>query len=181
VSIVGDQAGYRAFVREIRGRAGQTHLPFVAFVLARTCIQVADPPVESGQVTRWAEQAVEGSQVPWYLHALGAAHYRAGQFDKAIKTLEESNRTYSSRGMSDEYKIQNILVLAMAHQRSGNPKEARALLRQAQSSLERALAAKTDGAVPLHSTDWLPIQILRREAESIVLYDPIFPANPLAR
>jgi hypothetical protein len=29
-------------------------------------------------------------------------------------------------------------------------------------------------------TDWLPLQLLRREAEAVILYDPIFPADPFA-
>ena len=53
--IVGDNEGYRATVREIRRRAGHTKDPFVAFVLARTAAMTAEPVVEAGQVTRWAE------------------------------------------------------------------------------------------------------------------------------
>ncbi len=40
--IVGDNHGYRSFVREMRRSAGQTSDPFVAYVLARSCVQVAE-------------------------------------------------------------------------------------------------------------------------------------------
>jgi hypothetical protein len=31
-----------------------------------------------------------------------------------------------------------------------------------------------------NTTDWLPLQILRREAEALIRYDPVFPADPFA-
>jgi hypothetical protein len=45
---------------------------------------------------------------------------------------------------------------------------------------ERIEAAKTDGAVSMPTVDWLPVQVLRREAEAVILYDPVFPADPFA-
>jgi hypothetical protein len=72
-------------------------------------------------------------------------------------------------------------VLAMAHERSGHTVQARALLEDAKRSLNMLEAAKVDGAISMPTVDWLPVQILRREAESVILYDPIFPANPFAK
>jgi len=46
--------------------------------------------------------------------------------------------------------------------------------------MERVEASRIHGAVTLHSTDWLPLQLLRREAEALILNDPIFPADPFA-
>jgi hypothetical protein len=42
-------------------------------------------------------------------------------------------------------------------------------------------AGKTDGAVAFTTTDWLPLQLLRREAEALIRYDPVFPDDPFAR
>jgi hypothetical protein len=42
-------------------------------------------------------------------------------------------------------------------------------------------AAKVDGAVAMPTPDWLALQLFRREAEALILYDPIFPADPFAR
>ncbi len=131
--IVGDKKGYRAFVREMRRREGQTNNPLVAYILARSCIQDPDPVVEPEQVIRWANQAVERDPLPWYLHALGAAYYRAGQLDEAIKWLEESNDGYSKIGIED-YKLQNRLVRAMAYQRLGHQQHARTLLGEVNGS-----------------------------------------------
>jgi WD40 repeat protein/tetratricopeptide (TPR) repeat protein/tRNA A-37 threonylcarbamoyl transferase component Bud32 len=176
--IVGDQAGYRTFVQEMRRSAGLTNSPLVAYVLARSCIQAADPGVEPEQVIRWAEDAVKDDRLPWYLHALGAAHYRAGHLDQAIKWLEESSAGYSR--YRDDSQLQNRLMLAMAHQGLGHAQQARALLEQVKRSWQQIEAARTDGAVSTPSTDWLPLQLLRSEAEALILYDPAFPADPFA-
>jgi hypothetical protein len=44
---------------------------------------------------------------------------------------------------------------------------------------ERVKAAKTEGAVSLHSTEWLRLQLLRHEAQASIL-DFALPANPFA-
>ena len=58
--------------------------------------------------------------------------------------------------------------------------EARAVLAEVQRLWPRIEAAKTDGAVTLPTVDWLPMQVLRREAEALILYDPVFPTAPFA-
>jgi WD40 repeat protein/tetratricopeptide (TPR) repeat protein/tRNA A-37 threonylcarbamoyl transferase component Bud32 len=178
--IVGDDEGYRAFVQDMRRRQGQTKDPLVAYVLARCCVQSPDPIVEPEQVLRWAEAAVEHDRLPWYLHVLGAAHYRAGHLDQAIRHLEEAEAGYAKSTVGEVGQIQDRLVLAMAHERSGHVAQARALLADARRTWGRIEATKTDGAVVLPSTDWLPLQLLRCEAEVLILYDPVFPADPFA-
>ena len=175
--IVGDNEGYRAFVREIGRRAGRSEIPFVAFVLARTASMTAEPVVESAQAVRWAEQAVASDRNAWYLHVLGLAHYRAGQLDRAIQRLEESNA--GDWGEPGD-KHQNQLVLAMAHHRLGHALSARALLDEVERWWKGVEAAKTQLAFR-NTTDWLPLQLLRREAEALIRYDPVFPADPFAR
>ena len=136
----------------------------------------AEPVVEAGQVTRRAEHAVASTSNGWYLHALGLAHYRAGQFVEAIQRLEESN----IGDWAVEGKMQNRLVLAMSHHRLRHTAQLRALLDEVERWWESVEAAKTDGAVAFASTDWLSLQLLRSEAEAVVLYDPVFPADPFA-
>jgi tetratricopeptide (TPR) repeat protein len=178
--IVGDKEGYRKFVQEMRRREGQTSDPFVAYILARSCILAPEPAVEPEQVIRWAESTLRNSRPTWYLHALGAAHYRAGHFDEAIKWINESKAAFSRVKSGDNYNLQNSLVLAMANERLGHAAQARALLAEVQRLWERIEAAKTDGAVSMPTVDWLPVQVLRREAEAVILYDPVFPADPFA-
>jgi WD40 repeat protein/tetratricopeptide (TPR) repeat protein len=179
--IVGDKDGYWSFVREMRRREGHTENPFVAYVLARSCILSDEAVVEPEQVIRWAETALQSGRPPWYLHVVGAAHYRAGNLDQAIKWLEESNAAFIRFNSGDNYKLQNSLVLAMAHQRSSRAAQARAQLADVHRYWKRLEAARTDDAVSMPTVDWLPVQLLRREAEAMILHDPIFPADPFAK
>jgi tetratricopeptide (TPR) repeat protein len=174
--LVGDVAGYREFVREMGRREGRTDDPLVAFILARSCILTPDPVVATEQAIRWAEQAVASGRNPWYLHVLGAAHYRAGHYDEAIRLLGESN----AGDWGEDRKAENRLVLAMAYQRLGEARKARALLGEVAEMWNAIEAEKVDGAVSMPATDWLALQIYRREAEALIL-DAGFPADPFAR
>ena len=174
--IVGDDQGYQAVVRELERRAGRTEDGWQAWVLAVAAVLTAEPVVEPGQAIRWAEQAVAGGQVPWYLHTLGLAHYRAGQFAEAIQRLDESN----AGDWQPSGKMLNRLGLAMAHHRLGHAAQACRLLDEVELWWKGVDPKKTAGAVDITITDWLQLQVLRREAEAVILYDPIFPADPFA-
>jgi Flp pilus assembly protein TadD len=108
------------------------------------------------QVVRWAEQAVSRERLPWYLHVLGAASCRAGQYGRAIELLEES----TASNWSAEGEAQNALVLAIAHKRQGNSVAAAECLDRA-----RALMAGVDRPPP---PDWLGYHVLVREAEALI-------------
>jgi WD40 repeat protein len=174
--LVGDVAGYREFVREMWRREGRTDDPVVAFILARSCIVAPDPVVEPERAIRWAEQAVASERNAWNLHVLGAAYYRAGHYDEAIRRLEESN----AGDWKGDRKTQNRLVLAMAYHRLVEATKARALLDEVAEMWNTIEAEKVDGAVSIPATDWLPLQVYRREAEALIL-DGGFPADPFAR
>jgi hypothetical protein len=107
---------------------------------------------------------------------LGAAHYRAGHYDEAIRCLGESNAGI----WGEDRKAQNRLVLAMAYQRLGESTKARALISEVAEMWNIIEAEKVDGAVSMPTTDWLPLQIYRREAEALIR-DAGFPADPFAR
>jgi tetratricopeptide (TPR) repeat protein len=179
--IVGDVEGYRAVVRVMQLHEGRNEYhPMQYYFLARTCSQVSDPAIDPEQVVQWAERAVAGGlNNSWHHHVLGLAHYRAGHFAEAIRLLEESNS-----GVWDPTRqgpVQNQLVLAMAHHRLGHAAQSRALLDEVERWWKGIEAAMTDGAVTVCPTDWLSLQLLRSEAEAVVLYDPVFPDDPFAR
>jgi hypothetical protein len=176
--IVGDDEGYRSAVREMQRSEAPTDNRNAAFILARTASMTAEPVVEPAQAVRWAEHAAAGGlNAAWQLHVLGLAHYRASQFAEAIRRLEESN----SRYWDGQGPVQNQLVLALVHHRLGHAAQSRALLDEVERSWNGIEAAKTDGAVAVFPTDWLSLQLLRREAEAVILYDPVFPDEPFAR
>jgi WD40 repeat protein len=106
---------------------------------------------------------------------LGVAHYRAGRYTEAITTLERS--LAAGAGQSDAF---DLFFLAMAHHQLGHREEARGCYERAVRWLERF---QTHKASAKPNTFWneLEIRYLRSEAETLILYDPIFPADPFAR
>jgi tetratricopeptide (TPR) repeat protein len=148
---------YRQFCTKLIGQAGDVTDPHVAFVLARTCILVPEMTASPEQVVSWAEQAVSAERLPWYLHVLGAACCRAGQYGRAIELLEESTANNWS-------PAQNALMLAIAHKRQGNSVAAAECLDRA-----RSLMAGVDGLPP---PDWLEYHVLVREAEALIEASP---------
>jgi hypothetical protein len=63
----------------------------------------------------------------------------------------------------------------------GDATNARALLEEVLRWWNNVEAGKTDGAVPLPAPEWLWLQVLRREAEALILFDPAFPIDPFQR
>jgi len=113
----------------------------------------------------------------------GIRDYRKGQIVSAVRKLAEvPGRTSHPFLLTEAH-----LFLAMAHQRLGQAAEARRELNAAREKL--ALLGRTYGwsdsteGVLLNYgwTEWLIATILHREAEALILYDPIFPADPFAR
>jgi hypothetical protein len=127
-------------------------------------------------MVRLAELAVNGHSVNGStvflkavrLNTLGAALYRAGRFADAVRRLDEGIR-YKS-GVSDKA---DWVFLAMAHHRLGHHEEARRWLSRFRD--------RSPGLAPGYVWGELEIRLLRTEAEAVVLYDPIFPADPFAR
>jgi hypothetical protein len=96
---------------------------------------------------------------------VGAAHYRAGNFEEALRWLGDSlARPWDLMG-----RPLNQFVLAMVHQRCGHAERARALLEESMRLCEELESDRVDGAVTsVFAADWMTIQIYRREAESLV-------------
>jgi hypothetical protein len=100
-----------------------------------------------------------------FLSTLGIAEYRAGLVPEALATLTRSN------ALSQEKAPDNLAFLAMAHQRLGQTAEARAMLDRLRDLMRQEEFAGGQG----HQC-----RAFLAEAEVVVLYDPIFPADPFA-
>jgi hypothetical protein len=98
-----------------------------------------------------------------FLSTLGIAEYRAGLVPEALATLTRSNALNQGKQPDD------LAFLAMAHQRLGRIAEARAMVDRLRD-LMRQEDNQGDQA-----------RAFLAEAEVVVLYDPIFPADPFAR
>jgi hypothetical protein len=60
----------------------------------------------------------------------------------------------------------------------GNATKARALLDEVLRWWNNVETGKTDGAVSVPAPEWLWLQVLRREAEVLIRFDPAFPTDP---
>jgi eukaryotic-like serine/threonine-protein kinase len=101
----------------------------------------------------------------FYLNTLGVAQYRAGFMAEGLVTLTRVNDLNKEKVPSD------LAFLAMAHQRLGHPAEARAMLDWLRDALRQGGPDINQAAENL---------AFLAEAEAVVLFDPIFPADPFA-
>jgi tetratricopeptide (TPR) repeat protein len=159
----GDQEGYRQHCARLfadRSDAGQ---PSSTYLLARLCVLAPDSGIDPAEAIRLCEQVAQKERTPWYLHTLGLAHYRAGQYDRAISRLQESAVNWRAASVS-------WLVLAMAHHRLGQTTLARRWLDQAVRQPVPYVASPD--AVSWPGSEAMAYQLLRREAEALVRGTP---------
>jgi tetratricopeptide (TPR) repeat protein len=167
----GDQVAWRRANESVLERFGGTTEPFTARLVAGLCVQAADGAANMDALVRLAKLALEGNTVPSmkpsYLNTMGAALYRAGRFQEAIPFLDEAVSINGPTGQPLD-----AAYLAMAHERLGHHAEALRwleYLRGHQASAEPALF-------------WNELQVQYHliEAEAVVVYDPVFPADVFA-
>ena len=103
----------------------------------------------------------------YFLDALGCLLYRAGRPAEAIRAFDDAIRR---RGKDEP---EDLAFLAMAHQPLGHAAEARDWLARFESRLGQATH-------PTYFWQAIPLDILRREAEARIRFDPAFPADPFA-
>jgi WD40 repeat protein/serine/threonine protein kinase/tetratricopeptide (TPR) repeat protein len=145
-----------------------------AYLVAWVCAQGPYPLTDPKVPVRLAEEAIKNAaeigfdfKRHGFSHGLGAAMYRAGRYDEAIRQVQEGIRT---EGWSD---AASHAFLSMAHHRLGHREEALRWLdrlRQDPPSTDR-------------TRFWweVSVRLLRSEAEAVVAYDPAFPVDPFAR
>jgi hypothetical protein len=100
------------------------------------------------------------------LSTLGIAEYRAGLVPEALATLTRSIALNQGKFPDD------LAFLAMAHQRLGQTAEARAMIERLRDLMRQEGLVGSLGDQGRASLS---------EAEVVVLYDPIFPADPFSR
>jgi tetratricopeptide (TPR) repeat protein len=175
--LAGDTKGYRATCRTMLERFGRTKVPVTAYLVGRACILAPDSGTDPLRAAQFIEQARRDKppsrgHAAAYLHALGTAHYRAGQFDVAVERLGQSlaaDPTWIGTSL-------NWPVLALAHYRLGHFEEARQWLDRSSQWLDRiaAVVAKEALVFPrnINPADWLEFQVLHREARELIRAQP---------
>jgi tetratricopeptide (TPR) repeat protein len=165
----GDRCAWRRSNVALLDQSGRPSNPWSARQVAWVCVLGPEGTAEAEVPVRLAEAALKGApenNKANYLIALGAALYRAGRFDEAVRRLEESIQHPSS-----ESRDESTAFLAMAHHRLGHRDEAHRWL-------DRLQRYQPDSDRGFWSE--LEIRLLRREAEAVILYDPVFPSDPFA-
>ena len=97
---------------------------------------------------------------------LGLAQYRAGQFEQALQSLTKAN--------VERWRYHELtwFSLALVHYRLGHPDEARQCLDKGIQWLARDGQPSPDQPTKLLPQDWLEAQLLRREAEELMMTQP---------
>jgi hypothetical protein len=161
--LIEESERYRTLVQALRDQVEKTKDPRLAYELARACIINPNMPVEPAQVLRWARMAAESAPLPWHSHVVGAAYYRAHDYNEALRWLG----TMAERDWAMARPL-NRFVLAMIHRRLGHAERAAALREESNRLYEEMESRRVDGVVPgVFAADWMTIQIYRREAESL--------------
>jgi tetratricopeptide (TPR) repeat protein/tRNA A-37 threonylcarbamoyl transferase component Bud32 len=175
LSLAGDQEGYRRVCADVLHRFAEAADAENCYLLGRIA-SLAPGAAEPAQAVQFAEKGLARYRriTAWCLHSLAVAHYRAGQYESAVRRSEQS--------LKDDPAwpghVVDWLVLAMAHQRLGHADEARQWMDKAVVWIDRAavgLPKDAPFALPVPSwTDRLEVHLLRREADGLI------PAAPRA-
>src|SRR5262249_17910988 len=113
-----------------------------------------------------AEKAVAGQpRDPSYLNTLGAALYRAGRYEEAVRKLDEAVQAYGQEGQPVDW-----LFLAMAHHRQGRCARARGKLGEVppRAGQNTTPDRSRDATSVLQWTRRVELELIRREAEALV-------------
>ncbi len=160
--LAGEVDQYRAFSRAAVEQFRNSTDPLATYLLARAAILSDKPPADTGQILKWAEAAVARDSAAYKVHVLGMAHLRAGNYEEAVRRFQESR---DAGFWSEVQNVQNVLGLAIAYAKVGKEAHAREFLDQAKKTIPAT-------GLDVWPTDWLEIQIVRREAEALIPTEP---------
>jgi WD40 repeat protein len=160
---LGDQEGYRKFcARKLAGvPEGFPNLPLVA-----VCVLNPNAVSNPERVVRLAERSLDSAaNDPSLVVDLGAALYRAGKFEAALQRFGDlKSRDYGG--------VKGWLFLAMIHHRLGHAEEAGKWRDKAAQWIDQREALEQrpgfDARNKWYWRDRLELQILRREAETLI-------------
>jgi WD40 repeat protein/tRNA A-37 threonylcarbamoyl transferase component Bud32/tetratricopeptide (TPR) repeat protein len=160
---VGDRAGYRALCRAMLEGRSKAETPEEADFIVKTCTLGPEATDDLQLAVDLAGFAVErGASFarPDFLCTLGAILYRAGRAADAMVRLEEALATKDGRKAT-----RALLFLAMAQHRLGRT----GLAEQTFHEANRRVGGQGAEHHPTSWPDRLEYQVLRREAETLIL------------
>jgi tetratricopeptide (TPR) repeat protein len=134
-----------------------------------------------------AERAVEQDPKScWHLLILGAAYYRAGQYEPAVERLEQALKAIQQSLPLNlpHFLALRWLFLALTHHGMGQSQQAHHCLEQAIQGMDTDLPKPGRGVLGEHWSDWIRCQIVCREVEALLKDDApdgLIPKEPDAR
>jgi serine/threonine protein kinase/WD40 repeat protein len=158
----GDSSAYRDACRDLLS-SFDLHIlsPRVANNVAWACALEAGCVEDYEPLIRLARSVAAVRPEPNRLNTLGAILFRAGQFEEAIRQLEQSVAAHGAGGTAYD-----AIFLAMAHHRLGNREQALRWLQMSHSQPVATFKPDADG-----DTSWIPhleLEVLRREAAKMI-------------
>jgi tetratricopeptide (TPR) repeat protein len=169
----GNLDGYRKVCSDMLERFGKADYADASGEPAWTCVLAPNAGADPAKLVSLAEKVLaKGPKGHWQFNLLGAALYRAGCFDEAVKRLTEATALNADPFRSN--MLYTWFFLAMAHQRLGHADEARRWLDKATQATEDALkppaeppgkSVNATGVIPPNWNRKLTLQLLRREAQ----------------
>ena len=156
----GNHVDYRATCARMHELFEGTSVPHFAMDMVRANVLLPDSPADSRRLVDVAKAIVATNpRVGWFVHVLGAAHYRASEYEEAIRRLQESltvDPLWNARAI-------NYPFLAMAFHRLGQHDEARQALSKADEAIDKWTGARYEAGgqtywvVSQGSTDFSPV------------------------
>jgi WD40 repeat protein/tetratricopeptide (TPR) repeat protein len=162
----GELPGYRKACATLWDRFGQADNPDTALVLAWAGVAGPDALPDASRLVAAAERAgASRSPRAAAQRVLGAALYRAGQYQKAADRLAAT-----VEALGEETTVHEQLFLAMAEQRLGHSAEARRRLDRALQGLQDAAPPRPrfDADAAVFWNERLELDLLRREAQALL-------------
>jgi WD40 repeat protein len=154
----GDSAGVRRHCEDLLAKFGNWTDPWFC-VLAPDSVADYEAPVRLAEATVASIPQKGGREKSDALKTLGAALYRAGRFEEAIRRLNESIQARGDGGAPTAFAF-----LALAHHHLGHHDEAKRWL-------DKLVAYQPKKGADF-SWDDVDIRILCREAEALILGKP---------
>jgi tetratricopeptide (TPR) repeat protein len=158
--MAGDREAYRKACRRLLDSIDATDASAVRAAVW-TCVLEPDTGKEPSRLVEMLHRA-KGPANHERLLALGAALYRAGKFEEAVRQLEEAGRIHGSATVFDR------LFVVLALHRSGRGEPARQLLAKLRDWFDRNLPSDPTRVGDHGWETWVELQLLRREAEELV-------------
>ena len=169
---LGDRERYRRDSRLMFDRyadLGRSSNRDIAERMAKICLLDSVPAQEIGALEALCDAALSGAEsippFPWYQMSKGLAEYRAGHIEAAFKWWAQCRGKINGR----EGNLTVEFLLSMADFKLGRMAEANALCTLTLQEVADWGHNERDAGV---NVDWYILQIIRREAEALILGKP---------